>query len=126
MLASLEQELTRQPLAGVLQPPAAADAAAFVAIFAHDFNLLYLRQLLRARAYLRARPDDARGALARATSASMLTIPPAARETARQLLVEATTARGLPASCVPPLPSSLPSLTHVRPADGAAAQRRAA
>ena len=48
MLASLEQQLTRQPLAGVLQPPAAADAAAFVAIFAHDFNLLYLRQLLRA------------------------------------------------------------------------------
>lgn len=47
ILATLEQQRTGQAFEGLLQPPS-ADHTPFVAIFAHDFNILYLRQLLRA------------------------------------------------------------------------------
>ena len=53
------------------------------------------RQLLRAKRHLASRPDDAEGALRRASAAALLAMPPAARETARTLLEAAVTAEGL-------------------------------
>jgi len=47
ILATLEQQRTGKAYDGLLQAPT-PDRAPFVAIFAHDFNILYLRQLLRA------------------------------------------------------------------------------
>jgi MoxR-like ATPase len=62
------------------------------------------RQLLRAADLLRRRPGDAAGALRRATGAALLTVPPAARETAHALLVQAAHRAGVPTSAVPPQP----------------------
>lgn len=47
ILTTLEQQRTGKAYAGLLQAPS-PDRTPFVAIFAHDFNILYLRQLLRA------------------------------------------------------------------------------
>lgn len=62
------------------------------------------RQLLRAADLLRRRPDDTAGALRRATGAALLTVPPAARETAHALLVTAAREAGVSTSAVPPRP----------------------
>jgi len=61
------------------------------------------RQLLRVAAFVRRRPEDAAGALRRCTSAGMLTIPPASRETSHALLAQSARELGLPPSVVPSL-----------------------